>query len=93
MLILQTFNISAPMKSQLDKEFQWYLNHQEELVEKYNGRFIVIKENEVIGDYDKIGDAVRETAKKHEMGTFLVQKCSPGDQDYTQTFRSRVRFA
>lgn len=81
------------MKSQLEKEFQWYLEHQEELVEKYDGKFIAIKGNKVIGDYDQVGDAVRETAKEHERGTFLVQKCSPGDQDYSQTYHSRVRFA
>lgn len=80
------------MKSPLEKEFEYYLGHQDELVEKYNGKFIVLKNFKVIGEYDKVGDAVRETAKEHEMGTFLVQKCTPGNQDYTQTFHSRAHF-
>ncbi len=78
--------------SPLKREFEYYLAHQPELVEKYNGRFIVIKDQTVIGDYDDQIAAVRETSKKHKLGTFLVQKVSPGNLDYTQTFHSRVAF-
>jgi hypothetical protein len=53
----------------------------------------VIKDCQVIGVYDDELEAVREAAKKHEMGTFLVQKCEPGSESYTQTFHSRVAFA
>ncbi|MCH8157849.1 MAG: hypothetical protein IID18_08910 [Nitrospinae bacterium] len=74
----------------LEKEFQWYLDNQEELVKKYDGKFIVIKNCKVINDYDDIGIAVEETSKTYEQGTFLVQKCTSGDQDYTATFHSRV---
>ena len=74
----------------LKKEFQYYLDNQSELVKKYNGRVLVIKNEQVIGDYDNETDAVIETQKKHELGTFLVQKCSEGNGDYTITFHSRV---
>ena len=36
----------------LEKEFTYYLDHQSELVEKYNGKFLVIKGEDVIGVYD-----------------------------------------
>jgi len=78
------------MSNLLEKEFHYYLNNQDELVKEYNGRFIVIKDSKVIGDYGDPGTAVKETSKKHERGTFLVQKCSPGKDDYTQSFHSRV---
>ena len=78
------------MESTLEKEFKWYLEHQEELVKKHNGKFIVIKNSKVLGSYDNVRLAVDETSKSHEMGTFIVQKCTPGDQDYTATFHSRV---
>ncbi len=58
----------------------------------YNGKFIVIKDCKVMGSYDSELDAVKETAKKHELGTFLVQKCDPGTDSYTQTYHSRVVF-
>jgi len=83
-------NKREKMSNPLEKEFKYYLEHQDDLVEKYNGKFIVIKNLEVIGDFDNVAQAVEETSKNHKMGTFLVQKCSPGKEDYTQTFHSRV---
>jgi len=76
----------------LEKEFKYYLEHQDELVKKYNGKFIVIKNREVIGDFDSELEAIEKTAEKHELGTFLVQKCEPGSESYTQTYHSRVAF-
>ena len=32
------------------------------------------------------------SSEKHEMGTFLVQKCEPGTESYTQVFHSLVAF-
>lgn len=78
------------MSDPLEKDFEYYLEHQDELVRKYNGRYVVIKNQEVLDAYDDIETAVNETAKNHELGTFLVQRCSPGKEDYTQTFHSRV---
>ena len=76
----------------LEKEFNYYLEHQEELVKKYNGKFIVIKDCDVIGAYDSELEAVEKTAEEHELGTFLVQKCEAGSESYTQTYHSRVAF-
>ena len=78
------------MAQNLEKEFEYYLEHQDELVEKYNGKFIVIKDCNVIGVFDSELEAVEETAKQHELGSFLVQKCEPGTDSYTQTYHSRV---
>lgn len=77
----------------LEKEFEYYLKNQEDLVKQYNGKFVVIKDCQVIGAYTDELEAVRETSKKHELGTFLVQKCEPGNESYSQTYHSRVTFA
>ena len=45
-----------------------------------------------IGAYDDEAEAVRKTAEQHEIGTFLVQKCEPGTESYTQVFHSLVAF-
>jgi hypothetical protein len=81
------------MMEKLEKEFKYYLEHQDELVKKYNGKFIVIKDRQVIGAFDSELEAIEKTAEKHELGTFLVQKCEPGSESYTQTYHSRVTFA
>lgn len=76
----------------LEKDFQYYLDNQQELVKKYNGRFVVIKDQSVIGDYASDLEALKEASKLYEVGTFLIQKCTTGGEDYTQTFHSRVAF-
>ena len=63
------------------------------MVEKYNGRVIVLKGGQVLGVYDTELDALTETQRAHELGTFLVQKVSDGDTEYSQTFHSRVVFS
>jgi hypothetical protein len=76
----------------LEKEFAYYLDHQTQLVEKYNGKFLVIKGEEVIGVYDAEDTAFFESEKIHEAGSFLIQLCEPGDSAYTQVYHSRVFF-
>jgi len=80
------------MSDLLLNEFEYYLAHQDELVAAHVGKVIVIKNNEVIGEYDSAVEAVEETQKEHELGTFLVQLVSPGDTDINQVFHTRVAF-
>lgn len=80
------------MTSPLKPAFDWFLAHQDELVAQYRGRWVAIKDEKVLGDYEDQASAVAETSKAHEVGTFLVQKVEPGADSYTQSFRSRVAF-
>lgn len=75
----------------LDKEFQYYLQHQDEFVARYNNRYLVIHEQQVVGDYDTFAEAVTEAQKRFQPGTFIVQRCSEGPKDYTFSYHSRVR--
>lgn len=82
------------MYESLKKEFEHYLENQEAFVNKHNGKYIVIKDLTVIGEYDDELEAIQETSKTHELGTFIVQKCTPGIRDYTAVFSSdRVSFS
>lgn len=81
------------IKAMLEKEFKYYLDHQAELVKKYNGRFLVIKDESVVGDFATMEEAYFDSVQKYELGTFLIQECTEGDKAYTQTFHSRVVFA
>lgn len=76
----------------LKKEFNFYLANQEDLLKKYQGKFIVIKDENVIGVFDSELEAYSSTIKTEEAGTFLIQECQPGNESYTQTFRTRVIF-
>jgi len=70
----------------LEREFEFFKAHQEELVQKYLDRFLVIKGQTLIGVYDSELEAYTTTKKDHEVGTFLIQQCLPGDEGYTRIF-------
>ncbi|MBI5021946.1 MAG: hypothetical protein HZB59_10975 [Ignavibacteriales bacterium] len=76
----------------LEKEFKYYKDHQNELIEKYDGKFIVIRCERVVGAYDTELEAYNTAKKEFEIGSFLIQRCSPGKNSYTQRFHSRVTF-
>ena len=78
------------MASRFDNEFKFYLTKQDEFVKEHNGQWVVIKGNEVLGFYHDQMQAIKETQKTHQLGTFMVQHISQGESEYTRTFHSRV---
>lgn len=76
----------------LEKEFKYYIANQEELVKKFRGKFLVIRGEEVVGNFDTFEDALAASQEKYEIGTFLIQECLPGEDNYTQTFHTRAIF-
>jgi hypothetical protein len=76
----------------LQELFKYYLANQEDLVKKYNGKYIVIKNNEVVGAYNTDSEAYFNSISKYKPGSFMIQKCTPGEEAYTQRFSSRVIF-
>ena len=76
------------MSDTLKKEFEFYLSHQDEMIARYDGKVIVIKNRGVLGVYDTHVAAFTETVKQHERGTFLIQRVSEGDEAYTATIHT-----
>lgn len=74
----------------LKRELDYFKENQAELVKKYKGKFLVIKDQKVQGVYDSEIDAYTNAKKKFELGTFLIQQCLPGQESYTQTLHSRA---
>ena len=74
----------------LDKEFNYYLSHQNELLAQYNGKYLVIVGDGVVGAYDDRADAYYSSLEKYEPGTFMIQLCTPGDGAYTVRYYNRV---
>ncbi len=76
----------------LDKEYQYYLEQQEELLKQYSGKFLLIKDEKIVSVHDSEQEAYENAIKNNfELGTFLIQHCLPkGDQANIETFHSRV---
>ena len=58
----------------LENEYRYYLENKETFINKYLNKYIVIKQNEILGIYNSVEDAVQTSLIDNELGTFLVQK-------------------
>lgn len=76
--------------NELKKEFIFYRDNQGDLVKKYEGKFVVIRDQQVQGAYNSEIEAYEEAQKKYELGTFLIQLVKSGEEGYSQTFYSRM---
>ena len=76
--------------SELQKQFDYYVANQEALVEQYNGRWVVIVDQAVVRDFETEIAAYEFASNAYRPGTFMIQRVSPGQENYSQTFYSRV---
>lgn len=76
------------MSVTLHDEFAFYVKNQKKIYDKHAHKWVAIVGDRVIGAYDTIVDAIRETAKTHELGTFLVQYSDLGEDNYTITLQT-----
>jgi len=78
----------------LEKEFEYFKDNHDTLYHEYPDKYLVIQGNKVIASKDSFEEALSEAIRKGlEVGSFMVQLCSEGEDAYTQTFHSRVVFA
>ncbi len=77
----------------LDNEYKYYKDNLQKLLDQYKGKYIVIRNNLVVGDYSDEKTAYIDSSSKWELGTFLIKKCVPQKDEVIQTFHSRVVFA
>jgi hypothetical protein len=76
---------------EIDRLFDFYLANQAHFVAGYDGKYIVLAGNEVQGAFDSSGSAYDFAIQHFVPGEFLIQKCSPGDRDYTTRLFSGFR--
>ena len=53
--------------------FKYYLDNQEELVKKYDGKYLVITADGVQGAFDSLGDGYDTALKTYGKGNFMLQ--------------------
>lgn len=77
----------------LTEEFEWFKTNHKELFEQYPNKYVVIKDKSIKDAFNSFEDALKFASENFELGSFLVQMCSEGEEGYTQKFHSRVIFA
>lgn len=65
--------------------FDYYLSHQNELVEKYNDKYLIITKDGVVSVWNREDDAAayHDAKKRYGLGNFIMQLCTPGAEAYT----------
>lgn len=71
-----------------DRELEYFIANQDRLVAEYRGKTLVLRDNEVVGVYDRTLDAYLDAMRKYEPGTFMIQPCVEGTDAYTVTVTS-----
>lgn len=75
------------------KELDFFIDNQDSLVNQYQGKVLVLKDQQVVGVYQTPLEAYLEAQKSYEIGTFMIQPCEPGPQAYTVTISTHGIFA
>ena len=66
----------------IDANTNWFYQNQDDLVSKYNGKFVAISDCSVLGAYDSFGGGVRAMiGKGYAPGTFIIHHCLPEDAE------------
>lgn len=76
----------------LEQEFEHYLAHREELAAKHAGKVLAIKGQGLLGVFDSEREAIMALSSDHSMGSYLLQRCTAGEEGHTRVFHSRVVF-
>ena len=76
-------------KNDMHKNFDFYVEHQSELTKKYNGEYIIIVNQEVVGNFENLEKAFEFANKKYRPGEFLLHQVGEGLDNYTTTI-SRI---
>ncbi|MEO9802811.1 MAG: hypothetical protein ABJF04_06170 [Reichenbachiella sp.] len=58
----------------LDKQNKYFLHNEEMLLEKYEGQFIVIHDEQVADSFGSERDAYVYSVKHFQIGTFLIRE-------------------
>jgi hypothetical protein len=67
----------------LKRNLDWYIANQKELAAKYNGKILLIVEQNLVSAFEDMGAAYTEALKSYAPGTFTLQPCSPDPESYT----------
>lgn len=77
-----------------ESNYHWFEEKLPELVKKYDGRYVVVKDSVILSDYGTFEEAFTETIKTETPGTFIIQLCSEDKTKTVQTYYTmRVKFA
>lgn len=67
------------------KDFDYFVKNYQKLYRQYGHTFLAIKNEEIIGSYNSIPDAISQLSPTYELGTYIIQECNGDDSAYRTT--------
>jgi len=77
-------------RESFEKSFQYFLDHEDQLITTYRDKVIAIYLNKVLGVYESTADAYFNVPKEKgiEPGSFVIKNCSANDPYYVRVFHA-----
>ena len=76
----------------LREQYEYYKANLDILLSKYADRFVVIKNCEVIADYDSFDKAYQDMSEKEGVGTFIIHRCVKEEDEPVFSYSGNVSF-
>jgi len=76
-----------------EKDLEYFIANQEQLVAKHRDKTLVIKDCQVVEVCDTPLAAYLKAKERYEPGTFMIQPCSPGPGAYTVSISTQGIFS
>jgi hypothetical protein len=80
------------MQTALTENYQWFKDNLPLLLKDYQDKYLAIKDQKVIGEYNSFHDAINDMKEKEEPGKYIIQLCSIDTSKVLNVFHSRVSF-
>ena len=77
----------------LERQLNFYLDNKEKFLKEYENKFLLIHNERLVRAFATRGEAYRCGLAQFKPGTFLLIKCTQGDDEYTVNYRTVHRFS
>ena len=64
----------------LEKERQYFLEHRAELLSAHSGKIVLVKDDQLIGAFNTIEEALAEGARRFGLTPFLVREVTASEE-------------
>jgi hypothetical protein len=61
----------------LEEERRFYAEHLDEWLSRLPGKFVLVKDSELVGAFDTVDEALAEGARRFGLTSFLVRRVEP----------------
>lgn len=71
-----------------NNDFNWFLKHYDKIYQMYGHTFVTIKNEEILGHYNSLMQAIKESQTRYGAGEYIIQECNGNESGYTNYISS-----